>query len=43
MLFRSLEGTPLGGLVVIFSGERVGEAIAWLCEKNVVVEVLKRG
>ncbi len=38
-----LEGTPLGGLVVIFSGERVGEAIAWLCEKNVVVEVLKRG
>ncbi len=38
-----LEGTPLGGLVVIFSGERVGEAIAWLSEKNVVVEVLKRG
>ena len=38
-----LEGTPLGGLVVIFSGERVGEASAWLCEKNVVVEVLKRG
>ena len=38
-----LEGTPLGGLVVIFSGERVGEAIVWLCEKNVVVEVLKRG
>ncbi len=27
-----LEGTPLGGLVVIFSGERVGEAIAWLSE-----------
>ena len=38
-----LAGTPLGGLVVIFSGERVGEAIAWLSEKNVVVEVLKRG
>ena len=38
-----LEGTPLGGLVVIFSGERVGEAIAWLSEKNVLVEVLKRG
>lgn len=38
-----LEGSPLGGLVVIFSGDRVPDAIQWLSEKNVVVEVLKRG
>jgi D-methionine transport system ATP-binding protein len=38
-----IQGAPLGGLVAIISGERISEAIAYLSEKNVVVEVLKRG
>ena len=36
-------GKPLGGLVAILSGDRIGEAVAYLSEKNVMVEVLKRG
>ncbi len=38
-----LDGAPLGGLVAILSGEKGREAIGYLSEKNVVVEVLKRG
>ena len=38
-----IEGQPLGGLVALISGDRVGEAIGYLSEKNVMVEVLKRG
>ena len=38
-----IEGQPLGGLVAIISGDRVTEAIGYLSEKNVMVEVLKRG
>jgi len=38
-----LDGAPLGGLVAILSGEKVREAVEWLCEENVKVEVLKRG
>lgn len=38
-----LDGAPLGGLVAILSGEKIREAIEYLSEKNVVVEVLKRG
>ena len=38
-----LDGQPLGGLVALISGDKVGEAIGYLSEKNVVVEVLKRG
>ena len=38
-----LDGQPLGGLVALISGDKVGEAIGYLSEKNVMVEVLKRG
>ena len=38
-----LDGAPLGGLVARISGDKVQEAIGYLSEKNVVVEVLKRG
>jgi D-methionine transport system ATP-binding protein len=38
-----IQGASLGGLVAIISGEKLSEAIAYLSEKNVVVEVLKRG
>lgn len=38
-----IDGQPLGGLVAIISGDRVAEAIGYLSEKNVMVEVLKRG
>ena len=38
-----LDGAPLGGLVAILSGEKVREAVQWLSEENVKVEVLKRG
>ena len=38
-----IDGQPLGGLVAIISGARVSEAVAYLSEKNVMVEVLKRG
>ncbi len=46
ILFSNVEiiaGQSLGGLVATISGERVSEAIAYLSEKDVVVEVLKRG
>jgi len=46
ILFSNVEiiaGQSLGGLVAAISGERVSEAIAYLSEKDVVVEVLKRG
>ncbi len=46
ILFSNVEiiaGQSLGGLVASISGDRVGEAIAYLCERDVVVEVLKRG
>lgn len=36
-------GQPLGGLVAILSGERITEAVKYLSECNVMVEVLKRG
>ena len=38
-----LDGQPLGELVALISGDKVGEAIGYLSEKNVMVEVLKRG
>ncbi len=38
-----LDGSPLGGLVAILEGEKVPEAVAWLSNENVAVEVLKRG
>ena len=38
-----LDGAPLGGLVAIISGEQVREAVMWLSQQNVKVEVLKRG
>ncbi len=38
-----INGQSLGGLVAIISGDRVAEAIGYLSEKNVMVEVLKRG
>ena len=40
-----LEGAPLGGMVAIFKGEneRVSEALNWLQEHFVEVEVLRRG
>ena len=38
-----IEGQSLGGLVAVISGEKVSEAIGYLSEKDVVVEVLKRG
>lgn len=37
-----LDGAPLGGLVAVISGDKVSEAVSWLSEKNVMVEVLKR-
>ncbi len=46
ILFSNVEiidGQSLGGLVATVSGEQVREAIAYLSEKDVVVEVLKRG
>ncbi len=46
ILFSNVEiiaGQSLGGLVAAISGERVGEAITYLSERDVVVEVLKRG
>ncbi len=46
ILFSNVEiiaGQSLGGLVAAISGQRVSEAIAYLSEKDVVVEVLKRG
>ncbi len=38
-----LSSQPLGGLVARLSGDRVSEAVNYLSERNVVVEVLKRG
>ncbi len=38
-----IDGQPLGGLVAILSGERITEAVNYLSERNVMVEVLKRG
>ncbi len=38
-----IDGQPLGGLVAILSGERITEAVNYLSECNVMVEVLKRG
>jgi len=38
-----IDGQSLGGLVAIISGDKVSEAIAYLSERDVVVEVLKRG
>lgn len=38
-----LDGAPLGGLVAILSGEKITEAVNYLSEQNVMVEVLKRG
>lgn len=38
-----LDGAPLGGMVAIITGEHVREAVQWLSEENVKVEVLKRG
>lgn len=38
-----IDSQPLGGLVATLKGEKVREAIGYLSEKNVVVEVLKRG
>ena len=38
-----LDGSPLGGLVAILSGEKITEAVNYLSEQNVMVEVLKRG
>ena len=38
-----IEGQPLGGLVAILSGEKVSQAVGYLSERNVMVEVLKRG
>lgn len=38
-----LDGSPLGGLVAIISGEKLTEAVTYLSERDVVVEVLKRG
>ncbi len=38
-----LDGAPLGGLVAVISGEKVREAVQWLSEQDVKVEVLKRG
>lgn len=38
-----LDGQSLGGLVAILSGERITEAVEYLSERNVMVEVLKRG
>ncbi len=38
-----IDGQPLGGLVAVISGDKVTEAIGYLSEKNVMVEVLKRG
>jgi len=46
ILFSNVEiigGQSLGGLVAAISGEKVSEAIGYLSEKNVMVEVLKRG
>ena len=46
IIFSNVEiigGQSLGGLVAVISGDRVREAIGYLSEKNVVVEVLKRG
>lgn len=37
-----LDGSPLGGLVAIISGEKLTEAVTYLSERDVVVEVLKR-
>ena len=38
-----LDGAPLGGLVAILSGDKITEAVNYLSEQNVMVEVLKRG
>ncbi len=38
-----LDGAPLGGVVAKVSGEKITEAMAYLSERDVVVEVLKRG
>ena len=38
-----IDGQSLGGLVAVVSGERITEAVAYLSERDVVVEVLKRG
>lgn len=38
-----LDGSPLGGLVAVLRGEKLTEAVTYLCERDVVVEVLKRG
>lgn len=38
-----IDGQSLGGLVAVLSGEKVGDAIGYLSENDVVVEVLKRG
>lgn len=38
-----LNGAPLGGLVAVISGEKIREAVQWLSEQDVKVEVLKRG
>ena len=38
-----LDGAPLGGVVAKVSGEQITGAMAYLSERDVVVEVLKRG
>ena len=38
-----LGSQPLGGLVARLSGEQVSQAVEYLSQQNVVVEVLKRG
>ena len=40
-----LQGSPLGGLIVLVEGEmrQRREAIQFLCEKNVIVEVIEHG
>ncbi|MBQ7692635.1 MAG: ATP-binding cassette domain-containing protein [Oscillospiraceae bacterium] len=40
-----LQGSPLGGLIVLVEGEMDArrEAIRYLCEKNVIVEVIEHG
>lgn len=38
-----LDGAPLGGVVAKVSGEKITGAMAYLSERDVVVEVLKRG
>ncbi len=48
ILFGNVEiigGSPLGALVVVASGEanKVQEALAYMMEQNVKVEVLKHG